>query len=196
MANKIKTIEEMQADIAKGTDYVLNSEYDVIWYGSGMADELNAYNQYIESVNIPGKTIAVTESRTANSLAAKIAGEISFEDLEVTWRVNKNFQVMAALEAWMSKVKTVDKDNYTVTTGFWDDYCLKNSCEILTTEASASGGESGNFATKVVCEIRGIYPVSVQSIQFSSEGGDYIKVTATFACYKVITGQSLSTDIE
>lgn len=192
---KIRSISEIQSDIAKGTDYVLNSEYDIIWYGSGMADTLNPYNHYIENINIPGKSIAVSESRTANSLVSKMAGEITFEDLEITWRLNKNFEVIAKLESWMSKVKKVDPDDFTVTTGFWDDYCKKNSCEIMVTEASSAGGDVGNFSTKVVCEIRGLYPTSIQSIQFSSEGGDYIKVTATFACYKVITGESLSSDI-
>ena len=166
----MKKISEIKAQLESGRDYVINSDYDVLWTGK-YADSLQPYNDYIEAVNIPGQGLATSESRTANSLMAKMVSDMTFEDLEITWRVTTEFEVYYALVKWMKAAKTVDTDTKIVATYYWDDYCKSNRCDIIT-----------NTPTRgTVCVIDGLYPTNIQSIPFSTEGGEYIKLTATFA---------------
>lgn len=173
------------------SQYVLNSDYDLLWYGD-YAGLLNPYNEYVENLNIPGKTINTNESRTSNSIAAKIAGEVTFEDFEVTWRVTGDFGVYKAINNWMKAVKQLDQGG-TVVTGYFSDYCEYQKCKIGLLPpnqfgTSTDGNSSTNAQMQTIVTIDGLYPTALQAIQFSAEGGEYIKVVATFACYKVFDG--------
>jgi len=177
-----KPVSEVFANLQKGAEYVLNSDYDILWGGPD-GTPLNEYNDYVEALNIPARSITTSDSRTANSATAKIATEMVFEDLEVTWRVKPDFKLRAAIEKWMSKAKSVDSLGV-VKTGYFDDYCLKNNCRIYAGNV-LSGGSSGlgRFTPKVT--VIGTYPTAIQAIAFSTEGGEYIKLTATFHCHLI-----------
>lgn len=176
-----KPLSQILSSVKKGTDLVLNSDYDVVWTGVYPAG-LNQYNEYMESIAIPGKTIQTNDVKTANSIVQKIANDITFEDMEVVWRLPKTMMVYKIIDFWMSKVKQIDTNTGFVTTGYFDDYCLANSCEISVTTGS---NNQGGFENTKIVRIRGLYPTSVQSIQFSGEGGEYLKLNTTFACYTV-----------
>jgi len=172
-----KPLKDMLSAIRAAKDFINNSDFSVMWDGTH-ASTMNQYNDYIESITIPGRTIQTSESKTANSLVAKIASDISVEDMEITWRVPFDFGIVYALENWMKAVKNPGRspsgEVYT-TTGYFNDYCLANNCTISDSQ--------GSQYTK----IQGLYPISLQTIQFSNEGGEYIKVSTIFACYSLNT---------
>lgn len=170
----MKKISEIQAQLRNGRDYVLTSDYDLMWRGKN-ASPLNEYNDYIETVNLPGRSISTDDSRISNTIVAKIASDISYEDFEVSWRVPKDFKIMYAVESWMNEVLSVDK-NGVYTVGYFDDYCKGNWCDIKL----ASDGA-------VISEIWGLYPTNRQAIAFSNEGGEYIKLSVTFFCHVIKT---------
>jgi len=183
--NGMKTVNEVFTLLQKATEYVLNSDYAVTWEGDD-ASPLNEYNHYIEAISIPGRTIQTNESVTANSLRAKIGQDISFDDFEITWRLTTDFKVYGIIEKWMSKVKTINSANpagggaiTSVTTGFYDEYCTRNSCRV---------GTLVNIAQppRYICKIQGLYPTTMQSIAFSAEGGEYLKLSTTFSCFSII----------
>lgn len=183
-----KKVSEILSLLRSASEYVLTSEYDVLWSGTH-ASPLNDFNDYIETVSVPGRTIQTSESVTANSIPAKVASSITFEDLEITWRVKPDFGIYYKIEDWMNAVKQVDSNGY-VRTGFFDDYCKANKCRIATFDPPTGGGGRGSGGARTasaVCEIQGLYPTTMQSIQFSSEGGDYVKVSVTFTCFLVTT---------
>lgn len=164
------TLLKIMTNLKKAGNYILNSDYTIVWQGSH-ASPLNTWNEYIESITIPGKTITTNESRIANSVVAKIAGDISYEDMEITWRLSSDMKLYSAISDWMSAAKNVNAELGLVTTGYWDDYCKAN-------QVSVGVGQKGNKFL-----VTGLYPTSLQSIQFSAEGGETVKVTATFSCY-------------
>lgn len=170
----MKKVSEIQAQLRNGRDYVLNSDYDLIWSGPNASD-LNQYNDYIESVNIPGRSISTDDSRIANTVTAKIASDIGYEDFEVTWRVPKDFKIMYSIEEWMNDVMSIDT-NGVMTIGYFDTYCKRNQCDIrLSSEATT------------LSSIKGLYPTNRQAIAFSNEGGEYIKLAVTFYCHIIKT---------
>lgn len=174
-------VNSVLTKLKTGRDYILNSSYDILWTGYN-ASRLNApFNGYIEAVNIPGRTISTSEVRLGNTIAAKHANELSFEDLEITWRVSEDFGIYNAIAYWMDAVKEVLPDG-SMRTGYFDDYCLDNRCEI---SIIPSGSGQGGKQKQPVVVIEGLYPTAIQSIAFSSEGGEYIKLTATFSCYRI-----------
>jgi hypothetical protein len=149
---------------------------------------MNAFNGYIESVNIPGRSINVNESRTANSIPAKIAGEVAVEDLEVTWRATEDFSVYSAIRNWMNAVKRVTPTGSVVT-----GYCQNQACKIGILPASAfttSENQTSNPTMTTIVTIDGLYPINLQAIQFQAEGGEYVKIVATFSCYKILDGDA------
>lgn len=168
----IKSVKDILTTLVNASSYTLNSDYEVVWAGPD-AGTLNAYNDVLESMNIPAKTINTNDSRTANSLSAKIASDVTFEDFEVSWRMPRDFGVFYSVKNWMNKAKGVGIDTgvgnlVTVKTGFYDEYCSANSCQIKT-------------AKGLVCRINGLYPINSQPVQFSSEGGEVLKYSVTFA---------------
>jgi hypothetical protein len=174
----MKKVVDVFSSLQRATEYVLNSDYVVVWKGVN-ANALTPYNQYIESVAIPGKTIQTGDSVTANSLKAKVGQDVGFDDLEMTWRLTTDFGLMYAIDDWMDSVKTISEEGY-IKTGFYDEYCKRNSCQIGT-QADINGSPF------IVCEIKGLYPITKQAIQFSAEGGEYIKLSVTFSCFNVST---------
>ena len=84
----MKKVSEIQEQLRSGRDYILTSDYDLMWIGKN-ASPLNAYNDYIETVNLPGRSISTNESTIANMISAKVASSVSYEDFEVSWRVPK-----------------------------------------------------------------------------------------------------------
>lgn len=175
MPKKISEIAGLLYGQTKATQirqYVSNSDYDVLWTGT-LAGKLQQYNDYIETVNIPGQAISTNESRTANSFVAKTAGDMTFEDLEISWRVTSEFGVYYALMSWMKSAKIlVDPISKYTICGYYDEYCTSQRCDIIT-----------NIPTPgAVVVIDGLYPTNVQSMPFSTEGGEYVKLTATFSC--------------
>lgn len=174
-------VNSVLSKLKSGKDYILTSSYDVLWTGN-LAGRLNQpFNGYIEAVNIPGRTIATSEVKLGNTIAAKHASELTFEDLEITWRVSEDFAIYDAIVDWMNAVKSVDVDGGT-TTGYFRDYCLSQKCEISIIPSSSG---QGSTQKKPVVVIDGIYPVGLQTISFTSEGGDYVKLTVTFSCYRI-----------
>jgi hypothetical protein len=170
----MKKVSEIQEQLRSGRDYILTSDYDLMWIGKN-ASPLNAYNDYIETVNLPGRSISTDENKIANMISAKVASSVSYEDFEVSWRVPKDFKIIYAVETWMNDVMGVD-DNGVIRIGYFDDYCTANSCDIkLSSEET------------VISQILGLYPINRQAIAFSNEGGEYIKFSATFSCYKIRT---------
>lgn len=158
-------------------DYVLNSDFNVTWTGLHVGD-LNEYNDYIETVNIPERTIQTSDSRIANSLTAKLGTDITVGDMEMSWRLTGDFGVLYSIEAWMKAVKAIGvlgSGEAFYTSGYFQEYCIANSCRI------------SNRAGQELVTIQGLYPTSLQSISFSSEGGEYLKATATFSCYLLNT---------
>lgn len=178
------SVYDVHNTLRKGKDYVLTSDYDVLWAGGNHSSALNRYNNYVETVNIPGTAIQTNESRTANSLVAKIASELTYEDLEISWRIPSDFEIFYTIEKWMSDVKAVDTNGY-VTTGYFDDYCKKYKCQIQRGTTPASGQRKN-----AIVEINGLYPVNRQAITFSTEGNEYVKFTVTFACYRISVDSS------
>lgn len=174
-------VNSVLTKLKAGKDYVLTSSYDILWRGNLASNLNNPFNAYIEAVSIPGRTIATSEVRLGNTIPAKHASEISFEDLEITWRVTEDFKIYDALVDWMNAVKSVDADGGT-TTGYFNDYCLKQECEI---SIIPSGSGQGGTKKQPVVVIKGLYPTAIQTISFTSEGGDYVKLTATFSCYRI-----------
>ena len=57
----MKKVSEIQEQLRSGRDYILTSDYDLMWIGKN-ASPLNAYNDYIETVNLPGRSISTNES--------------------------------------------------------------------------------------------------------------------------------------
>lgn len=165
-----KSVQDIMTTLRTAGDYFLNSEYSVLW-GGRLASNLNKWNDYIESVTIPGKTIQTNDSRTANSIIKKIATDVTFEDMEVTWRLNQEASPYLAIEEWQSAAKNYNTSGVMVT-GYWDDYCLSNNCLIKV------GPSNVPFV-----QIFGLYPTNMQTIQLSSEGGEYVKFSCTFACF-------------
>ena len=110
-----KPLSQILSSVKNGTDLVLNSDYDVVWTGVYPAG-LNQYNEYMESIAIPGKTIQTNDVKTANSIVQKIANDITFEDMEVVWRLPKTMMVYKIIDFWMSKVKQIDTNTGFVTT--------------------------------------------------------------------------------
>lgn len=165
------TLLKIMTNLKKAGNYILNSDYIVVWQGNPHASPLNTWNEYIESITIPGKTITTNESRIANSVVAKIAGDIAYEDMEITWRLSSDMKLYSAISDWMGAAKQVDAQSGLIITGYWDDYCKANQVKVQV-------GLSEFLVT-------GLYPTSLQSIQFSAEGGETVKVTATFSCYIV-----------
>lgn len=158
-------------------DYVLSSDFNVTWSGSH-AGGLNEYNDYIETISIPERTIQTSDSRTANSLVAKLGTDITVGDMEMSWRLTGDFGVLYSIEAWMKAVKAIGvlgSGEVFYTSGYFQDYCISNSCRI----ANRDGQE--------LVTVQGLYPTSLQNISFSSEGGEYLKATATFTCYALNT---------
>jgi hypothetical protein len=176
MAEIVKTV---LTKLLSGSDFVLNSQYYLKWTGNN-CNSLNTYNDYVESINVPGRTIATSDSRTGNSIVSKIASDITVEDVEIVWRMpqisdtSQGNSLYALLENWMAAAKEVSDDG-SIFTGFFDDYCRANSLDI-------GYLKNPNNKPEVMAYVRGIYPTGLQNIQFSSEGGDYIKITATFYC--------------
>jgi hypothetical protein len=177
-------VDQVQSNLQKGKDYVLTSDYDVLWVGGNHSSILNRYNDYVETVNIPGTAIQTNESRTANSLVAKIGSELTYEDLEISWRIPSDFEIFYTIEKWMSDVKAVDTNGY-VTTGYFDDYCKKYKCQIKRGSTSSTGTK------RTIVEINGLYPINRQAISFSTEGNEYVKFTVTFACYRISVDSSV-----
>lgn len=170
------TIKDVLAKIQSASlAPVLNSDYDIIWSGT-LASTLNAYNESMETVNIPGTAISTNESRTASSLVAKIASELTFEDLEITWRMPQDFGLLKEIRTWMNAVKPIIKNgnSISVKTGDYNEYCVAQSCTIRTVRNPVT-----------ICTIDGLFPTNAQSIQFSAEGGDVVKLTATFSVRRV-----------
>jgi hypothetical protein len=170
-------INSSQANNIGSAQYILNSDYSVVWSGS-LAVGLNEYNKYLEGIAVPSRSISTNESRTANSLAAKIATETTIEDMEVTWRLTGNMGVYKAIENWMSAAKSVSADG-SITTGYFDDYCVNQQCQI------GISRNPGSSTEKIITTIKGLYPTNLQAIQFSADGGEYLKVIVTFACYRI-----------
>jgi hypothetical protein len=177
-----KSVGDIFGLLKSAGEYVLNSDYD-IKFGGPDGSPLNAYQDYVEALSIPSRTLSTSDSRTANSASAKIASDITFEDLEVTWRVKPDFKIYKDVEKWMNKAKKVSSQGV-ITTGYFDDYCKKNNCRIYAGNV-LSGGSSGLGALFPIVTIIGIYPTTMQTIPFSTEGGEYIKFTATFHCYVI-----------
>lgn len=173
------SVYDVYNTLRKGKDYVLTSDYDIKWFGGKHSSGLNRYNNYVETVNIPGTSIQTNDSRTANSLPAKIASEIVYEDLEVSWRIPSDFEIFYTIESWMSDAKSIDSNGY-VTTGYFDDYCKKYKCQIQRGTTPVSGQKK-----TTIVEINGLYPTNRQAISFSTEGNEYVKFTVTFACYQI-----------
>ena len=171
-----KKLVDIMTRLRQAGDYFLNSDYGLLWSGR-YAGRLNNWNSYVENITVPGKTIQTNDSRTANSLVAKIAGDITFEDMEITWRLEDNLDLYFALNEWVAAAKGID-DFGVITTGYWDDYCRYNNLLV-----------SGGASSKPMFLIDGLYPTSIQSIQFSAEGGEYVKLTTTFSCYHVRSPQ-------
>ena len=176
-----KNISEIFAKLKNGTDYILNSDYDALWIGPN-ASPLNDYNEYIESINVPGRNIQTNDVKTANSLNQKIANDMTYEDMEVVWRLPKQLSVLKLITGWMDTVKRADANGF-ITTGYFEEYCIPNSCQISITTGS---GNVGGFENTKICQITGLYPTAYQSIQFSADGGEHIKLNTTFACYQVL----------
>lgn len=178
--------------LKQGRDYLINSDYDVIFSGGGYSDAVNEFSDYIETVSIPAATISTTDSRTANSLVAKMAGDITYEDLEITWRVTKDFKILNIITNWMNESKSVDSTGF-ISTGYWDDYCAKYKCQITTggTTSKDSNGNTTRNKGNILAQINGLYPISRQAVSFSTEGGEYVKFTASFSCYHVVTDSNL-----
>lgn len=158
-------------------DYVMNSDFDVLWTGLHVGD-LNNYNEYIETINIPERSIQTSDSKVANSVNAKLGTDITVGDMEMSWRLTGDFGVLYSIEAWMKAVKAIGvlgSGEAFYTSGYFQEYCIVNSCRI------------SNRAGQELVTIQGLYPTSLQSISFSSEGGEYLKATATFSCYLLNT---------
>ena len=113
------TLLKIMTNLKKAGNYILNSDYTIVWQGSH-ASPLNTWNEYIESITIPGKTITTNESRIANSVVAKIAGDISYEDMEITWRLSSDMKLYSAISDWMSAAKNVNAELGVVTTGYYE----------------------------------------------------------------------------
>ena len=173
MAKKDKIIDVMST-LRQAGKYFLNSDYDLIWKGT-YASALNEWNDSVESITIPGKTIQTSETRTANSVTAKLATDVTFEDMDITWRLDDDLGAYRALDTWMAAAKSIDNKG-TITTGYWDDYCYRQQLLV-----------SGGVSKKSMFLIDGLYPTALQSIQFSAEGGEYMKLTCTFTCYLVVS---------
>lgn len=189
MSRGMPTIADLVSDIITSTrnqtieqaQYVLNSDYSVVW-GGILAEPLNNYNKFLEGISVPSKTISTNESRIANTIPAKIAAETTIEDMEVTWRLSGDLGAYRAIEKWMNAAKSVDVYGV-VTTGYFDDYCKNQFCQVGISRTV--GGTTG--IEKTITTIKGLYPTNLQAIQFAAEGGEYLKVVATFACYRIET---------
>lgn len=165
-----KSVTDIVTTLRKAGSYFLSSEYSLLWSGKN-ASSLNDWNEYIEAITIPGKTIQTSDSRTANSIIRKIATDITFEDMEITWRLDEKLSPYRIIEDWQSQAKNYNLAG-TMITGYWDDYCLSNNCLI-------------KLGSKDIPSIivRGLYPTNLQSIQMSAEGGEYVKFSCTFSCF-------------
>lgn len=161
---------------AQTNEYVLNSDFSVTWQGQH-ASQLNAHNEQIISIAIPERTIETIDSKTANAVTAKLGTSVSVGDMEVSWRLTKDFGVLYSIESWMKSVKAIGRvgGEAFFVSGYFSDYCLSNSCKI----SNAAGIE--------LITVEGLYPIGLQNVSFSAEGGDYLKVTATFTCYLLNT---------
>ncbi len=173
-------VEEVLDDLKKGQGYVLTSDYDIEWLSGNFSKTLNDYNSYVETVSVPGKTIQTSDSRTANSLLAKIATDVAFEDLEITWRIPADFKIFYVIDDWMNEA--IDISNGRIITGYFDDYCKNYKCKIK--KGLQAKGQSS--ITSAIATIDGLYPINRQAIAFSTEGNDYVKFTVTFACYNIL----------
>ena len=175
--------------LKQGKDYLINSDYDVIFSGgNNFSDKLNEYADYIETVSIPSTTIATSDMRTANSLVSKMASDITYEDLEITWRIPQDFSIFYTIGNWMNEIKGVDSTGF-ITTGYWDDYCGKYKCQITTGSRVSKDSEGKTQRSKgnILAQINGLYHINRQAVAFSTEGGEYVKFTVSFACYHIVT---------
>jgi hypothetical protein len=160
------------------TDLTLNVAAGVGTVTSG-SGHTNVLTLALDSFKIPQTEVAITSARFLNE-ARKFAGEVTHEDMTVTFKDFVDAEVAAALKQWHAKVY----NPYTGKIGYARDYKKNGLIELY--------GPDGTAVRSYT--VIGIWPSLVNHGQIDMASTDMLKIEVTFAVDRVVPRADVSTD--